>query len=67
MERDRVLQEIHSLAARETAAIRRWKRVLLFILFASAIFVAVGAYIVLRREEKSNYQDAVSHSYARVC
>jgi hypothetical protein len=61
-ERDRALQEVNDLATQETAAIRRWKRVLLFLLFFSTVIVAAGSYTMLFREEEANYRDAVRHS-----
>jgi hypothetical protein len=56
---DNAIEDAHNLAAQESEEIRRWKGFLFAIMFVSGLFVASGAYILLSREEATNYQEAV--------
>jgi hypothetical protein len=62
-ERRRILREINGLAARETAIIFRWKRLLIAALLIGAVFVSTGAFVLLSREEAANCRQAVSRHF----
>jgi hypothetical protein len=57
----RELRAIQHLALRETSLMQRWKWLQTLLVLAFASSVATGAFLILRRKQQENYEQAVSN------
>ena len=57
-QRDEV-QEIERWSSRETARVRTWRVLVTVLLTVTGVAVSVSTYILLRNEEKHNFDEAV--------
>ena len=54
------IKEVERLSSKETARVRTWRLLVTALLAAAGVAVSVSTYILLRKEEERNFQDAVS-------